>query len=59
MELNIFFAFVVAAVIMISLPGPSVLLTIAQSISKIDAVGVILRTDSFPFLETILYIASP
>lgn len=33
MEQNVFFAFVVATIIMISLPGPSVLLTIAHSIS--------------------------
>ena len=31
---------------------------ITKSISKIDVVGVILRTDSFPILESILYIAS-
>ncbi|WP_027186236.1 LysE family translocator [Desulfovibrio inopinatus] len=33
MELNIFFAFVVATTIMIALPGPSVLLTISHSIA--------------------------
>ncbi len=33
MELHVYLAFVVATVIMISLPGPSVLLTIAHSIS--------------------------
>ena len=33
MELHVYFAFVVATIIMISLPGPSVLLTVAHSIS--------------------------
>ncbi len=33
MELHIFFAFVVATTIMIALPGPSVLLTVAHSIT--------------------------
>ena len=33
MELNVFLAFVVATTIMIALPGPSVLLTAAHSIS--------------------------
>jgi homoserine/homoserine lactone efflux protein len=33
MELHVYFAFVVAATIMIALPGPSVLLTVAHSIS--------------------------
>lgn len=33
MELHVYFAFVVATAIMISLPGPSVLLTVAHSIS--------------------------
>ena len=33
MDLNIYIAFVVAAIIMIALPGPSVILTVAHSIS--------------------------
>ncbi len=33
MELHVYFAFVIAASIMIALPGPSVLLTVAHSIS--------------------------
>ncbi len=33
MELHMYFAFVVATAIMIALPGPSVLLTVAHSIS--------------------------
>lgn len=33
MELHVYFAFVIATTIMISLPGPSVLLTVAHSIS--------------------------
>ncbi|HCY83516.1 MAG TPA: hypothetical protein DHV36_00100 [Desulfobacteraceae bacterium] len=33
MEVHVFFAFVIATAVMISLPGPSVLLTVAHSIS--------------------------
>jgi homoserine/homoserine lactone efflux protein len=58
MELHVYVAFVIATVIMISLPGPSVLLTVAHSISFGWKRGIITVTGATTGIAIQLVIAA-